>query len=129
MTVGTFLGVDEATVDDLVLRDDYAEAVQQSYEKTLTLNTAELAAPTNVRAMDLVFQRNEWGDFGEIERASAALWLAGQWADAGSVNSATLERARKLFREINRYFRPQSQASPRRVERTSLRERLLSAVS
>ena len=129
MTIGTFLGIEEATVDDLVLRDAYAEAVQQSYERSLTLNTAELAAATNVRAMDLVFRRNDWGAFGEIERASAALWLTGQWADAGSVPNPTLDRARKLFREINRYFRPPAQSDQRRVERTTLRERLLSAVS
>jgi hypothetical protein len=64
-----------------------------------------------VQAMDLVFQRNNWGSFGANGRAATALWLAGHWADAKSVSSLTLDRARKLFREINRRFK--SDGNPR----------------
>ena len=35
MTVGALLGVDEAMVDDLVLRDAYAAAVQKTYDRRL----------------------------------------------------------------------------------------------
>ena len=105
MTVGALLGVDEAMVDDLVLRDAYAAAVQKTYDRSFTLDAGEMAAATNVQALDLVFRRNNWGSFGANGRAATALWLAGQWADAKSVPTLTLDRARKLFREINRRFK------------------------
>ena len=105
MTVGELLGVEEAMVDDLVLRDAYAAAVQKTYDKMITLNAAEVAIATNVQAMDLVFRRNNWGTFGANGRAATALWLTAYWADARNVSSLTLDRARKLFREINRRFK------------------------
>jgi hypothetical protein len=92
-------------VDDLVLRDAYASAVQKTYGKLFTLGAGEIAVPTNLEAMELVFLRNNWGRFGANGRAATALWLAGHWADAGNVSQLTLDRARKLFREINRRFR------------------------
>jgi len=55
-----------------------------------------------VQALDMVFRRNNWGNFGSNGRAATALWLAGEWADARNVPTLTLDRARKLFREINR---------------------------
>ena len=102
LTIGALLGVDEAMVDDLVIRDAYANAVQRTFDRAFTLGAGEIAAPTNVQAMDMVFRRNNWGSFGQNGRAATALWLAGQWADARSVPQLTLDRARKLFREINR---------------------------
>ena len=102
MTVGGLLGVDEAMVDDLVIRDVYAAAVQRTYDRLFTLGAGEIAAATNVQALDMVFRRNNWGNFGSNGRAATALWLAGEWADARNVPTLTLDRARKLFREINR---------------------------
>jgi hypothetical protein len=102
MTVGGLLGVDEAMVDDLVIRDVYAAAVQRTYDRLFTLGAGEIGAPTNVQALDMVFRRNNWGTFGSNGRAATALWLAGEWADARNVPTLTLDRARKLFREINR---------------------------
>ena len=92
-------------VDDLVLRDAYAAAVQKTYDKMISLNAAEVAIATNVQALDLVFRRNNWGTFGANGRAATALWLTAYWADARNVSSLTLDRARKLFREINRRFK------------------------
>ena len=66
MTIGAPLGMEEATVDDLVPREDYATAVQQTYEKDFTLSAAELDAPTNLRAMDILFRRNNWGTFARL---------------------------------------------------------------
>jgi hypothetical protein len=111
MTVGTLLGVDEAMIDDLVVRDAYAAAVQKTYDRMFTLATGEIAAPTNMQAMDIVFRRNNWGGFGQNGRAATALWLAGQWADARNVPTLTLDRARKLFREINRRFKTGPEAA------------------
>jgi AAA domain, putative AbiEii toxin, Type IV TA system/AAA ATPase domain len=128
VTVGGSLGMEEATVDDLVVREAYATAVQQTCERAFTLNPAELAAPTNIRALDMLYRRNNWGTFGATDRAPAALWLAGQWADAGSVPNVTLERARSLFRNINRHFSPDAQPDKRRPER-SVRDRLLAVAS
>jgi len=115
-------------VDDLVVREAYATAVQQTCERAFTLSPAELAAPTNIRALDMLYRRNNWGTFGATDRAPAALWLAGQWADAGSVPNVTLERARSLFRNINRHFSPDAQPDKRRPER-SVRDRLLAVAS
>jgi hypothetical protein len=103
ITVAGSLGMDEAMVDDLVLRDAYGAAVQKTYERQFTLGAAEIAAPTNLQAMDLVFRQNNWGRFGANGRAATALWLTDHWAaDTRNVSSLTLDRARKLFREINR---------------------------
>jgi len=74
--------------------------------------------------MDMVFQRNNWGSFGANGRAATALWLVGEWADSKNVPTLTLDRARKLFREINRRLkiavedRPTS--SHREIDRVSL---------
>ena len=125
MTVGNSLHMDEATLDDLVQREAYANAVQQTLEKDFTLDATELAAPTNVQALNMLFRRNNWGTFGENERAPAALWLAGQWADAGGPPKATLDRARALFRDINRHFKPEE--GQKRFER-KIRDRLLAPV-
>jgi hypothetical protein len=124
MTVGSSLGVEDATVEDLVLREAYATAVQQTSERNFTLNAAEMAAPTNVRAMDMAFRRNNWPPFSTADRAPAALFLAGQWADAGSVPNVTLERARSLFRHINRHFDPPPGDDQQRRDK-SIRDRLL----
>jgi hypothetical protein len=78
-----------------------------------------------VQALNMLFRRNNWGTFGESERAPAALWLAGQWADAGGAPKATLDRARVLFRDINRHFKPEE--GQRRLER-KIRDRLLAPI-
>ena len=137
MTIGASLGMEEATTDDLVPRDAYAAAVRETSGRDFALSAGELAAPTNIRALDMAFQRNNWGPFGAADRAPAALWLAGQWADAGSVPKATLDRARSLFRDINRRFNPllqedEEEELPKREPvhpSRKLRDRLLAAVS
>jgi hypothetical protein len=128
ITIGAVLGMEEATVDDLVPRETYATAVRETAARDFTLTSAELAAPTNIRALDMAFQRHHWGSFGVADRAPAALWLAGQWADAGSVPKATLDRARTLFRDINRRFSPPAHREPVHPSR-KLRDRLLAVVS
>jgi len=124
MTVDGLLGLDDAMIDDLVPRDAYSAAVQRTYDRLITLKADEIAASTNVTAMDMVFQRNNWGSFAANGRAATALWLVGEWADSKNVPTLTLDRARKLFREINRRLkiavedRPAS--SHREIDRVSL---------
>ena len=103
--LGTPLGLAEATIEDLVPRDDYVDAVKKSSGQSFTLNVEEKSAPTNVKAMEMLFQRKNWGNFGMDEKAAAALSLVYEWGkDARSVPDATLEAARKLFRAINEHF-------------------------
>jgi hypothetical protein len=128
MTIGAPLGMEEAAVDDLVPRETYVTAIRETTGRDFTLSAAELAAPTNIRALDMAFQRNNWDSFDAADRAPAALWLAGQWADGGSIPKATLDRARTLFRDINRRFSPPPQREPVQSSR-KLRDRLLAAVS
>ena len=106
LMLATPLGLSEATIEDLVPRDDYADAVKKSSGRTFTLNSKEKAAPTNVKAMEMLFQRKNWGNFGTDEKAAAALLLVGEWGkDTSSVPEATLEHARKLFQAINDHFK------------------------
>ena len=103
--LGTPLGLEEATIEDLVPRDDYVDAVKKSSGKSFTLNAGEKSAPTNVKAMEMLFQRKNWGNFGTAEKAAAALSLVYEWGkDGSSVSDTTLDSARKLFRAINEQF-------------------------
>lgn len=103
--LGTSLGLADCTIEDLVLRDDYAAAVKKSSGRTIAFNAGETSATTNVKAMEMLFQRKNWGKFGTDEKAAAALLLVGEWGrDVSTVPDVTLENARKLFRAINEQF-------------------------
>ena len=101
---GSAIGLTEATIEDLVPRDVYADAVKQAGHK-VTLNADEKAASTNVKAMEQVFQRKGLGKFGMAEKAAAALALIEAWGkDPSSVPEPTREKARVLFDAINGHF-------------------------
>ena len=101
---GSAIGLTEATIEDLVPRDVYADAVKQAGHK-VTLNADEKAASTNVKAMEQVFQRKGLGKFGMAEKAAAALALIDAWGkDPSSVPEPTREKARALFDAINGHF-------------------------
>ena len=105
LMLATPLGLSEATIEDLVPRDVYADAVKKS-GRTFTLDAKEKAGPLNVKAMEMLFQRKKWGNFGTDEKAAAALSLVGEWGkDTSSVPEPTLEHARKLFQAINHQFK------------------------
>lgn len=100
------LGMAEATIEDLIPRDDYANAVKKVSSRTFTLSPKEKLAPTNVKAIEWLYARKKWGDFAKADRTATALFLVREWSqDASQVPKATLDHARKLFRAINNHFK------------------------
>ena len=104
LMLGAAIGVSEATVEDLVPREAYV-AVLKKLGHEVTLNDEEKAAPTNVKAMEMVFQRKNFGKFGVPEKTAAALALMAAWSkDPATIPAATKEKARALFEAINASF-------------------------
>jgi len=104
LMLGTAIGISEATIEDLVPREAYVEVLNK-LGYSVTLNDEEKAAPTNVKAMEMVFQRNNIGKFGMAEKARAALTLIDAWGtDPATIPAATKEKARALFEAINAKF-------------------------
>lgn len=104
LMLGGALDLGEATIEDLVPRDVYADAVKGSGHE-FTLSEDELDAATNVKAMEMVFDRLGLGRFGIAEKAVAALALIDAWGkDASSVPELTRERAAALVEAINSGF-------------------------
>ena len=94
----------EATVEDLVSRDAYIEAVGKT-GRSAKLTADEAAEPTNVAAMQKLFRRKGWGSFGIAEKAAAALKLIEIWGrDSSSVPNKTRTMASALFAAINQRF-------------------------
>ena len=104
MMLGSAIGLAEATIEDLVPRDVYVEAVKEAgYE--FTLSPEKKAGSTNLKVMEQVFQGEGLGKFGKAEKAAAALALIGGWGkDPSSVPEPTREKARTLFDAINGHF-------------------------
>lgn len=104
LMLGAAIGVSEATVEDLVPREAYVEVLKE-LGHNLTLNDEEKAAPTNVKAMEMVFQRENLGKFGTQEKTAAARALIAAWGkDPAAILAATKEKARALFQAINASF-------------------------
>jgi hypothetical protein len=105
LMLGDAIGLEEATIEDLVPRADYAEAVGQALGKQVKLNASETAVATNVAALVKHWDRKGWGKFGVDEKVAAALWLLDEWAkDRSRIPEDTLKRATDLFAAINGRF-------------------------
>ena len=102
--LGRAVDLSEATIEDLVPRDDYVDAVKSTgYE--FELNSRERDTATNVEAIRQAFERLRLGKFGLDEKVATALELIGKWgADPVSVPKITKDRASALFRTINQSF-------------------------
>ena len=108
LMLGAALNLTEATIEDLVPRDVYADAVKEGGHE-FTMNDDEQGAATNVKAMEMVFQRTGLGTFGISEKAAAALVLIDAWGkEPTSVPELTRERARAVVDAINARFNGQS---------------------
>ncbi len=108
LMLGAALNLTEATIEDLVPRDIYADAVKEGGHE-FTMNDDEQGAATNVKAMEMVFQRTGLGTFGISEKAAAALVLIDAWGkEPTSVPELTRERARAVVDAINARFNGQS---------------------
>jgi hypothetical protein len=127
LMLGAAIGVSEATVEDLVPREAYVEVLKKLGHK-VTLNDEEKAAPTNVKAMEMIFQRKNFGKFGVPEKAAAALALIAAWGkDPATIPVATKEKARALFEAQLRAERQLSSALmiQKSVIPSTMTERLL----
>jgi predicted ATPase len=104
VVLGSAIGLPEATIEDLIPREAYG-AVAAGSRGTVTLDTEEQNAPTNVAAMEKLFHRNGWGEFGLNEKVTAALSLVELWSkDPHRIPKETVERAQLLFDAVNRRF-------------------------
>lgn len=105
LMLGSAIRLPEATIEDLLPRDDYAKAVAAALGRKVDLNADELAAPTNVAALKNHWQRKGWGAFGVAEKATTALWLVDNWnSDPELIPLVTRIRASALLAAINRRF-------------------------
>ena len=104
LMLGAALNLGEATIEDVIPRDDYAEAVREAGH-SFRLNDDEERSATNVQALKQAFQREGLGEFGIQERAAVTLRLIGNWCkDPSGVPDATRKAAIALFEAINHRF-------------------------
>ena len=104
LVLGAALDLVEATTEDLVPRDVYADAVRRTGHE-FTMNDDEKEAATNVNAMEMVFQRTGLGRFGNAEKSAAALALLNEWGwEPANIPEITQKRARALIDAINKRF-------------------------
>ena len=102
--LGDAIGLAEATIEDLIPRNEYADAVKRAGHE-ITIGEEEKRASTNVKAIESAFQREGLGKFGVAERASAALALIEEWSKTpSSVPNSAREKARLLIDSINDHF-------------------------
>ena len=84
----------------------YADAVKEGGHE-FTMNDDEQGAATNVKAMEMVFQRTGLGTFGISEKAAAALVLIDAWGKEPHFRARThpgegARRCRRHQRSIQR---------------------------
>ena len=104
LMLGHAIGLAEATIEDLIPRNEYADAVKRAGHK-ITIGEEEKRASTNVKAIESAFQREGLGKFGVAERASTALALIEEWSTTpSSVPNLAREKARLLIDSINGHF-------------------------
>ena len=108
MLLGDLLDADGASIEDLVPRTTYAEAVARTgYD--VALRKDEKGVPTNVTAMELAFRRKGLGEFGIAQRAAAALRLVESWSrNPKTVPRSTRQKTSALFEAINAHFHRRS---------------------
>ncbi len=108
VTLGNVFDVAEVTVEDMIPRDVYVDALKQA-GYNVTLNKEENAAATNVEAISQAFKRKKLGKFGVNEKAQAALVLIESWGrDPSTVAELTRKRGHALIDAINAGFNNQS---------------------
>ena len=112
LMLGPAIGLTEATIEDLIPREDYVERLNMLGYR-FTLNAAENAAPTNVKAMELAFDRAGLGKFETSQRAQVALSFMDVWGKRpGVIPADTKSKALALFSAINRAFGKKAAPKP-----------------
>jgi hypothetical protein len=104
LMLASALGLQQATIEDLVPRDVYATALRDC-GYTVTLDPEDAKAATNVAAVEKAFDRSGLGKFTKEHRAAAALKLMEAWGkDPASVPQETKKKAAALINAINQRF-------------------------
>lgn len=104
MLLAPALGLEHATIEDIVPRAAYVAALGECGHK-LTLNAEELKAATTMEAIEKSFARHGFGKFSKDHKAAAALKLIEAWGkDPATVPTETKAKALALFSAINRHF-------------------------
>jgi hypothetical protein len=104
LMLGAAISRSEATIEDLVSRDVYIDAVKRSGHQ-IELNPAERKEAVNVHAMEAAFHRLGKGKFGIPEKTAAALILLDDWGkNPTKVPAETKAAARALIEAINKHF-------------------------
>jgi predicted ATPase len=104
LMLGPTIGMSEATIEDLIPRENYVAEINKLGHK-IELDAREKSAPTNVKAVELAFDRLGLGKFGFVEKAKVALALIDAWSKQPStIPKMTKEKAFALFTAINDGF-------------------------
>lgn len=104
MMLGAATGLGEATIEDLIPRDIYLDAVRRSGH-AVTLNASEQATPLTAKALEEAFERLNLGKFGTAQKAAAALVLIEDWGkNPSAIPDFTKEKGRSLIEAINTQF-------------------------
>jgi hypothetical protein len=102
--LGPTVGLEKATIEDLIPRDIYMRTLGECGYK-IKLNADEQKAATNVAAAEKAFERAGQGKFGSEHKAAAALKFIDFWGkDPKSIPDETRQRASTLFAAINARF-------------------------
>lgn len=104
LMLGSGIGLKEATIEDMIPRDEYLAALKEAGFET-ALNATESKSDTLVGALDQAFQRLGRGKFSTEHKAAAALKLLDRWAkDPKSIHETTRKMASTLFAAVNARF-------------------------
>lgn len=102
LVIDQAIGQGSATIEDLIPRDVYVEAVRRQTDHSFALEPHEHELATNVAAVDSAYARHGWGRFSREVRAAVVMRLIGTWMrEPGTVPKSTRVMASALFEAIN----------------------------
>jgi len=106
LLLGPTIGMDAATIEDLIPRAEYLQALRDG-GFNVSLTPQETAGATTIGALESAIQRLGLGKLGPEHKAAASLKLIDRWArDPATVSEETRKRASALFAAINARFEP-----------------------
>jgi len=102
IVVDQAIGQGSATIEDLVPKDAYVDAVRRQTNHSFALEPHEFEMATNVAAVESAYARHGWGAFSREARAAIVMRLIGGWMrEPSTVPKATRVMASALFEAIN----------------------------
>lgn len=103
--IGDAWSATDATIEDIMPRDEYVAAVNAALNLGLVLDATEQKLPTNVGAVKQAMQRVGAGDFAVEKKAEVALRIANHWSDKPAAATEALKKAVPLFALLNGLFK------------------------